>query len=154
MKRFLLASFIIFATASAADEYKWMGQITEDGARLVYGIPNSDGIQLDFHCERKTRKIVVIFFHEPKDAANEMRRMIRLTVSGRDAGMTADIPVVGRRDELDDRFVFQGETRMSPQLRRILGEGGTLRAAIGDESVEIPLKAIAKEARQLFASCP
>jgi hypothetical protein len=154
MKKLLLAGLLILAKPAHADEYKWMGQVTEDGARLVYGIPNSDGIQLDFHCERKTRKIVVVFFHEPKQAANEMRRTIRLTVSGRDAGVAADILAVGRRDELDDRFVFQGETRMSPQLRRILSEGGTLRVAVGSDNVEIPLKGIAKETRQLFASCP
>jgi hypothetical protein len=113
MKRFTPVLFFLLTVVAvsrtlASDEYKWIGQITEDGARLVYGIPNSDGIQLDFHCERKTRKIVVVFFHEPKDAANDIRRTIRLTVAGRDTGIAVDIPSVGRRDELDDRFVFQG----------------------------------------------
>ena len=150
----LLLTIVLYSPVSTASEYKWMGQITEDGARLVYGIPNSDGIQLDFHCERKTRRIVVVFFHEPKEAQNGMRRTVRLMVIGRDPGLAVEISATGRRDELDDRFVFQGETRMSPQLRRILSEGGTLIAAIDADAAEIPLKDIAKETRQLFASCP
>jgi hypothetical protein len=43
---------------------------------------------------------------------------------------------------------------MSLQLRRILSDGGALRVAISDENVEIPLNNMARETRQLFASCP
>lgn len=52
-----------------------------------------------------------------------MRRRVRLTLIGRDPGIIVEIPAIGRRDELDDRFVFQGEIRMSPPLRRVLSEG-------------------------------
>jgi hypothetical protein len=142
------------STAFAANEYKWTGQIAEDGASLSYAIPESDAIKLDFHCDRKTRKIVVNFEHEPKGAKDGIKLTIRLSVRGRDPGVSVDIPATGKRLELDDKFLLQGETRMSPQLRRILSEGGTLLVTIDGRSEEIPLNGVAQPARQLFASCP
>jgi len=157
MKRTSFAFLFLAAAAGVpaiADEFKWIGQITEDGSALSYAIPQSDAIKLDFHCERKTRNIVVNFEHEPKNAKDGMQVMMRLSVRGRDTGISADIPATGRRSELDDKFIFQGNIRMSPQLRRILSEGGTLLVAIAGQTEEIPLKGIAGAGRQLFASCP
>jgi hypothetical protein len=114
----------------------------------------SDAIKIDFQCERKTRKIAVNFEHEPKDAKDGIRITMRLSVRGRDPGIGADIPAAGQRLELDDKFLLQGETRMSPQLRRILAEGGTLLVMVDGLTEEIPLKGISQAARQLFASCP
>lgn len=152
---FVSALFVFsLPTVAISDEYKWIGQITEDGAALSYAIAESDAIKIDFHCERKTRNIVVNFEHEPKDAIDGMRVTMRLTVRGRDPGVAFDIPASGRRLELDDKFVFQGNTRMSPQLRRILAEGGTLLVAIAGQTEEIPLKGIGVATRQLFAYCP
>ncbi len=158
MKRITLLASLLLATAAAsaasASEYKWIGQITEDGAALRYAIPESDGIRLDFHCERKTRNIVVHFEHEPKDAKDGMKGTIRLSLRGRDAGLSVDIPAAGDRSQLDDAFFFKGEIRMSPNLRRILSEGGTLVVTVGSYAEEIPLKGIARELRPLLTSCP
>ena len=156
MKRTAVVFLFVFCVAplARAHEYKWIGQITEDGSALSYAIPASDAIKLDFHCERKTRNIVVNFEHEPKDAIEGMSVSMRLSLRGRDAGLAVDIPASGRRLELDDKFVFQGNTRMSPQLRRILSEGGALLVSVGGQTEEIPLKGIAAATRQLFASCP
>jgi len=149
-----LVTVSLAISSLAADEFKWIGQITEDGSALSYAIPQSDAIKLDFHCERKTRNIIVNFEHEPKNAKDGMQVTMRFSVRGRDAGISADIPATGRRSELDDKFIFQGNIRMSPQLRRILSEGGTLLVAIAGQTEEIPLKGIAGAGRQLFASCP
>jgi hypothetical protein len=149
----LLVSFG-FAAPSGAEEYKWIGQITEDGAALSYAIPQSDAIKLDFHCDRKTRKIVVNLEHEPKDAKDGIRLAIRLSKRGDGANTAIEIPATGQRLELDDKFLFQGETRMSPQLRRLFSDGGTLLISVNDQTDEIPLKGIAQAARQLLASCP
>lgn len=152
----LAVPFFAFAIPlpAFADEYRWIGQITEEGAALSYAIPNSDGIKIDFHCDRKTKKIVVNYEHEPKAARDGIKLEIRLSVRGRDPGLTIGIPAVGRRLELDDIFSLQGETRMSPQLRRILSEGGSLLVSVEGQSEEIPLKGMTAATRQLFAACP
>lgn len=137
-----------------ADDYRWIGQITEDGAALSYAIPDSDGIRLDFHCDRKTKKIVVNYEHEPRAAKDGSKFDIRLSVRGRDQGISVSIPSVGQRLELDDKFSLQGETRMSPQLRRILSEGGSLLVTVNGQEEEIPLKGVALAARRLLATCP
>ncbi len=154
MKKLLLAAFLTFVSAANADEYKWIGQITEDGAALSFAIPESDAIKLDFHCDRKTKKIVVNFEHEPKVARDGIQIMVRLSVRGRDRGAALEVPMRGQRLELDDKFLLQGETRMSPLLRRMLSDGGILLVSAEGSSEEIPLKGAAQAARQLFASCP
>lgn len=160
MRKSFFASFLLGVTGSlpggfaAAEEYRWIGQITEDGAALSYAIPNSDGIKIDFHCDRKTKKIVMNYEHDPKEAKDGMRLPIRLSLRGRDASASVNIPSSGQRLELDDRFVFQGETRMSPQLRRIFSEEGTLVVAAGASSEEISLKGVTRANRQLLTACP
>jgi len=137
----LFVTTVATATGSpaAASDYKWIGQITEDGAALSYAIPESDAIKLDFHCDRKTKKIVVNYEHEPKDAKDGIKRTLRLSRKGNDAVASVNIAMTGERLELDDKFLFQGETQMSPQLRRILSEGGTLLATVNGQPDEIPL---------------
>lgn len=100
--------------AAAADDYRWIGQITEDGAALRYGIPESDAIKIDFHCDRATKKIAVSYEHEPKDAKDGMRLALRLSVKGRGATDSVAVAVTGERLALDDKFVLQGEIRTSP----------------------------------------
>lgn len=58
--------------------------VTEEGAALSYAIPDSDGIKIDFHCERRTRKIVVTYEHEPKDAKDKDKVFVRLSLRGRE----------------------------------------------------------------------
>lgn len=154
MYRSAFATFLfVFASSGlAAQEYKWIGQITEDGAALSYAISESDGIKLDFHCDRKTKLIVVNYEHEPRNARDGMRLPLRLSLKARDASVT--IPATGQRLELDDRFVLQGETRMNPQLRRIFAEVGSLLVSVEGSDEEIPLNGVARAARQLLASCP
>lgn len=139
---------------AAANEYRWIGQITEDGAALTYAIPESDGIKIDFHCDRKTRTIVVNYAHEPKDAKDGMQANIVLSVRGRDPGLRVVIPASGRRLELDDLFSLQGEIRASPQLRRVLADGGSLTITVLGAMEEIPLQGITQAARRLFTTCP
>lgn len=156
MMRTIFTALLFFGgsgTWAAASEYKWIGQITEDGAALSYAIPESDAIKLDFHCDRKTKKIVVNYEHEPKDAKDGIKRTLRLSRKGTETA-SVNIAMTGERLELDDKFLFQGETRMSPQLRRILSEGGTLLATVNGQPDEIPLDGVAQAARRLFASCP
>lgn len=153
MKKTIAAFFWLIAAPATANEYKWIGQVTEDGSALTYAIPNSDAIKIDFHCDRKTRKIVVNLQHEPKDAKDGMSATIRISLRGREAG-GINIAATGQRLELDDSFAFQGETRMSPQLRAILVSEGTMQVAIGGQTEEIPLQGAGRVAQHLFRSCP
>jgi hypothetical protein len=149
------ALFVLaFSPAQAADEYKWIGQITEDGAALSFAIPQSDASKLDFHCDRRTKKIVVNYEHEPKDPRDGMKLTLQLSRKGNAAAANVNIATTGQRLELDDKFLLQGEIRMSPQLRRILSEGGTLLATVNGQTDEIPLDGAMQAARRLFASCP
>lgn len=157
MKKALFAFFLwglSMGAAAAADDYRWIGQITEDGAALRYGIPESDAIKIDFHCDRATKKIAVSYEHEPKDAKDGMRLALRLSVKGRGATDSVAVAVTGERLALDDKFVLQGEIRTSPPLRRILAAEGVLLVEAGGLAEEIPLKGAARAARQLLASCP
>jgi hypothetical protein len=157
MRKIVWASSLfaaVFSSPVSAADYKWIGQITEDGAALSYAIPESDAIKLDFHCDRKTRNIVVNYEHEPKDARDGVRLTISLSLKAGDAPASVNIPAAGQRLELDDKYLLQGETRMSPQLRRILSDTGTLLVAVESRTEEIPLKGAAQAARRLFASCP
>jgi len=157
MKKALFA-FLLWGlccgAAAAADDYRWIGQITEDGAALRYGIPDSDAIKIDFHCDRATKKIAVSYEHEPKDAKDGMRLTLRLSARGRGPADGIAFAVSGERLALDDKFVLQGEIRMSPQLRRILAADGVLRVEAGGLVEEIPLPGAGRAARQLFATCP
>lgn len=135
-----------------ASEYKWIGQVTEDGAALGFAIPESDAIKLDFHCDRKTKKIVVNYAHEPKDAKDGMRLEAQLSLRGQKSGVK--ISMKGERLELDDTFLLQGEILMSPQLRQIFASTGVLLVAVNGHAEEIPLKDISQAARQLRSSCP
>lgn len=148
---FLLICFGFPATAS---EYRWIGQITEDGAALSYAIPESDAIKLDFHCDRKTKKIVVNYAHEPKGAKDGMRLAVRLSVRGQKGDGGIEIPMKGERLELDDTFLLQGEIPMSLRLRQILASEGVLLLATNGYTEEIALKGISQAARQLRSSCP
>lgn len=139
---------------AVASAYRWIGQITEDGAALRYAIPESDGIKIDFHCYRTSRAIVVHYEHAPQAAKEGGKFDVRLSVRGRDPGLSVTIAATGRRLELDDLFVLEGETRMTPALRRLLADGGSLLVQVDGRTEEIPLKGIAAAAKQLFASCP
>lgn len=158
MKRrlFLLAFSICLAGAmpAGASDYRWIGQITEDGAALRYAIPESDGIKIDFHCDRKTRAIVVNYEHEPKSAKDGAKFDIRLSLRGKASGPSVTIAAIGRRLELDDLFVLEGQTRMTPALRGLFLESGTLLVQVDGKAEEIPLKGITAAVKQLLASCP
>ncbi len=159
MKRFVRLSFAAAALgvafpAFAVSEYRWIGRANEAGASLSYAIPESDAIKLDFHCERSTKRILVSYEHEPKGAKEGMKITLRLSRKGGDASGSVSIPAAGQRLELDDKFLFEGETRMSPALRRILADEGTLLVSADGHVENIPLKGVSRAARPLIASCP
>ena len=83
-----------------------------------------------------------------------MKLTLQLSRKGNAAAANVNIATTGQRLELDDKFLLQGEIRMSPQLRRILSEGGTLLATVNGQTDEIPLDGAMQAARRLFASCP
>lgn len=140
--------------SKAADQYKWIGQVTEDGASLSYAIPDSDAIRLELRCERRSGRIVVTLEHEPVVAKTGVMVGLSLQALGTGPKDVVRIRTTGQRLELGDTFILQGETRMSAVLRRILMEGRTLVVSVEDGSEEIPLSGAAQAARQLLASCP
>jgi hypothetical protein len=73
---------------------------------------------------------------------------------GRDAAASVIIPATGQRLELDDKFLLQGETRMSQQLRAILSSEGTMLVSVDGRVEEIPLQGAARAAQLLLRSCP
>lgn len=156
MKRLIFSAVLACAAAPAiaADEYRWHGHITEEGGALSYAIPDSDGIKLDFHCERKTRKIVVTYEHEPQGIKDKDKVFVRFSLRGRNPGPALTLHAAAERLDLNDTFILVGETRMGADLRQLLTEGGTLLVTVNGRSEEIPLAGIAKQTRYLFAACP
>lgn len=159
MNRRSLPVFVLFAAAillpgvSFADDYKWIGQKTEDGASLLYAIPESDAVTIGFYCNTKTRRVTVSFEHEPTGAKDDVMVKINLALLGGDAKRSVTVQTARQRLELDDKFVLEGETTLSADLQRILTTEGTLVIAVEDGTQEIPLAGAKTEARHLLSAC-
>lgn len=150
---FVLCASLASQALAQSDDYKWIGQKTEDGASLPYAIPESDAVTIGFYCNTKTRRVTLSFEHEPINPKNGVKVNINLDLLGGGDTKSVTVPTTGQRLELDDKFVLEGETALSADLQRILTSEGTLVILVEDGTMEIPLAGAKAEARHLIAAC-
>jgi hypothetical protein len=142
---------VSLALEAAADDgrRRWIAVSGPQVSSLMYGTPDSDDVHIGFTCRRATRQITVAFAHEPVGAKDGMRLGIELWSEGGRVMLDA----AGRRMQLDDLFVLEATTTLSPALRRILTEGKTLSVMVQDGVEEIPLEGAARAAAGLMEAC-
>lgn len=117
-----LSTFVIAAKAS--DELRWFGVKDEQGASLIYGIPQNGCGPLSFSCTRKGEPLRFRREHEPVKAKTGVRVTVILAASGIEIG----IPAVVQRLEMDDLIVLDGRVRLDDKLKRLVPSVKTLEA--------------------------
>ncbi len=140
-----------FVSAARAQEMRWIGDSYEEGASLIYGIPESDAALLAFHCDRDSRIVAVSLEYEPVDAEDGVEVDVELALLGGSPRVL--IRTGGIRLEVDDKFVLEGETELTDTLQQLLASDGTLLVTVEDGAQEIPLAGAREAARHLFAAC-
>lgn len=156
MKRPLLSMVLSLATftstsITSAQQMRWIGDRYEEGASLVYGFPDSDGVLLAFYCDRASRTVAVSLEYEPMKAEDGVEIDVNLALLG--GGPRVSLRMIGLRLEIDDKFVLEGETEPAAALQRLLASKGTLVVTVEDGEQEIPLAGAGEAARELFAAC-
>jgi hypothetical protein len=149
----LLAVAVAASLAQAAGaqdgQRRWIALGSPERSALVYGTPDSDDLVIGFACLHATRQIAVAFTHEPLGAKDGMRVGIELSSESTHIALDA----TGQRLALDDIFLLEAKTTLSPALRRILTKGRTLTVMVQDGVEEIPLQGAAKAAADLIEAC-
>ena len=149
----LIAITGLGSTHASAQELQWLGAVSEDGASLTYGIPESDAALIDFTCDRGSGTVTVTLDYEPANAETGMKAEINLAPVGGPAGSAIIVSATGERLELDDKFVLQGTTDLSDGLRSLLLEASALAVTVGDGAEELPLEDARDAAQKLVDAC-
>lgn len=138
---------------ASAQELQWLGAVSEDGASLTYGVPESDAAFIDFTCDRGSGVVTVTLDHEPVNAEPGVKAEITLSSLGSNPDSAIVVAATGERLELDDKFILQGSIELNDKLRKVLLEAATLVVAVEDGSEEVPLAGGRDAAKKLFAAC-
>jgi len=141
------------ATRASAQDLQWLGAVSEDGASLTYGIPESDAALIDFTCDRGSGTVTVTLDYEPANAETGVKADITLAPGGGSADGEIVVSATGERLELDDKFVLQGTTELTDGLQRLLLEAPSLSVTIEDGVEELPLEDARDAARKLIEAC-
>lgn len=144
-----LISLIATSASAAEDKPRWIGSAVQEGASLLYGLPNTGDVQLSFSCGRKGEVLEFSFDHEPRSAKNGMKVALSLSANG----VEIKIPTVGERMEMDDQFVLSGRIPLDDRLKKLLTSNGILKVRARKRSIEFPLAGVAEAARPLLERC-
>jgi hypothetical protein len=145
----LVAALIVSPALGAEPGRSWIAWSDEKVARLAYGTPESDDMVVGFICTRATRQLTVAFAHEPVGARDGMRIGMELFSEGGRVTLEA----TGERLQLDDIFLLEAKTTLTPALRGVLTKGRTLSVTVQDGVDEIPLQGAAEAAADLVEAC-
>ncbi len=148
----LLASALAVAPAlaTAAEQGRsWMAVGSPERFVMSYATPQTDDGVLSLSCTRATKEIGIAFVHEPVGAKDGMRISIDLISEGGNVLLQAE----GHRLLLDDVFVLEARTPLTPALQRVLTQGLTLTLMVQDGSAEVPLEGAGKAMAALIEAC-
>jgi hypothetical protein len=134
---------------SHAENLTWFTLSEDQGATLIYGIPDSGYAPISFRCERPDGNLAVVIDHEPVNAVDGMSVEVLLSAGG------IEVPVImtGTRQELDDLFILEGETPLDAWFEDLLTSAGPLVVTIEDGAEEYPLGSAGEAVRDLLAAC-
>lgn len=150
MKLAIIAIALSGLTASAsAANVVWFGNRHEDGATLVYGIPDSGYGQIVLSCEAGNNDLSFVYEHEPADAKNGVKLEVILSAGGHEVS----IPTTGTRLEIDDTFILEGRTKLDDRLVELLTSSGRLTVTVEDGVADYPLDGAADASRHLVEVC-
>ncbi len=149
----LIASSGLATSNASAQEMQWLGSVSEDGASLVYGIPETDMALIDFTCDRGSGVVSMTLNHEPTNAEPGVKAEITLSPLGGNADSAIVVEAAGERLELDDTFILQGTIEVGDKLRKLLVDSETLVVAVEDGSEEISLAGARDAAQKLLDAC-
>ncbi|MBL8580387.1 MAG: hypothetical protein JNK47_24595 [Mesorhizobium sp.] len=151
MKASFLAGFVVATLPVglvSAQERTWIGQSYEEGAALIYGIPDSGDMTLSFDCARNSDTLTFIYAFEPGNASDRMQLEVRLQT----ADTAIPVATTGTRLEIDDLFVLEGELKLD-EITGLLKSRGVLRVFVENGSEEIPLDGAREAAKSLLETC-
>ncbi len=134
---------------AAAEQVKWFGTRSEDGASLIYGTPNSGYGKIVLSCAAGQDDLSFVYEHEPIDSKNGVQVKVLLSAGGEETS----IPTTGTRLEIDDVFILEGQTKLDGRLRKILTSPGSLILTVEDGTAAFPLDGAAKAAHDLLEVC-
>jgi len=150
MKLAAIAILLSGIAASAwADNVVWFGNRHEDGASLVYGIPDSGYGRIVLSCEVGNDDLSFVYEHEPADARNGVKLDVILSAGDQEVS----IPTTGTRLEIDDTFILEGRTKLDDRLVDLLTSPGTLTVTVEDGIADYPLDGAAEASRHLVEVC-
>ncbi len=137
------------AASASADNVTWFGNRHEDGASLVYGIPDSGYGQIVLSCAAGHDALTFAYEHEPNDPKDGVEVDVILSAGD----LEVSVPTTGSRLEIDDTFILEGQTKLDDKLRNILQASGTMIVTVEDGTAEYPLDGAADAARDLIEVC-
>jgi hypothetical protein len=137
------------AWAQDDDQPRWYGTDTDDQARLIYGVPDSDDSSLIFICDKGGAVLSAYLTHPPVRAAVGATLPVRLS-DGRSA-VTFSARV--RAQEMDDLLHVGGQLPLDASLEAMLAAKGRLTVTIGGVATTYPLDGVSAAAAPLIAMC-
>ena len=155
MKRLPLLLLLLATLPAAAMAQErapeWMLSVHEDDLTLGWGTPETDHVEVVFHCIRGSDVVDFTYFATMPDAPD--RLATRVVISG-DAGDHA-VAVIGTRLELDDLFVLEGGLNFDETLSAILLEDGSFTVSVEGEPDRTYSTAGAEKAFEtIIEACP
>lgn len=150
MRVTLAASVLILALAAPAaglNKEEWIF-IESRGARLIYGVPESDVVSIVFACDPKKKSIEIVTTLLPLKP--KKGQSLKTTLSN--GAVTASYDgKTGHHSE--HGFHFEAQTPAEPKLVEVLKSGTTLTIGIPGRQLRVPLKGVAKPLAQFETAC-
>jgi hypothetical protein len=149
MLPFAVALAAALTAPTAAEELKWFSIQSENGASLVYGIPESDYAPISFTCENGSRDLLFVYEFEPVGGQDG----IRVDVILQAGDIEVPVETTGVRLPEMDQYLLEGTTALDDRLTDLLTSLGTLHVFIEDGSAEYPLDGAREAVEPLLAIC-
>ncbi|MEQ1944767.1 hypothetical protein ABMA32_20315 [Mesorhizobium sp. VNQ89] len=146
---FAVLAMVVLPTDLAAQERTSIGHSYEDGAALVYGVPDSRDMTLSFDCATNSDTLAFVYAFEPQNASDGMKVEVLL----RSGDVAVPVATVGSRLEMDDIFVLEGELKFDSRTAGIITSAGFLQISVGEQSEGIPLAGSRAAATSLLDAC-
>jgi hypothetical protein len=136
-------------TVAGAEEMAWFGARYDDGANLVYGIPESDYAPISFSCQDGSRTLAFVYEFEPAGAEDGTKVEVILQAGD----ILVPVETTGIRLPEIDIYLLEGATELDDRLADLLTSRGTLHVFVGDGAAEYPLDGAREAAEPLLATC-
>jgi hypothetical protein len=135
----------------AEESHRWLGDLYDGGASLIYGVPESDDVPIAFTCELPSRALIVSL---PLGADFQPRNEdIAITITAPPG--SERMALTGRAQFFEEMgvAVFEARGRFDVALARMLKQGRELHVAVGGTTLAFPLAGAAQAMSPLEGAC-